>query len=95
MVAMEPPASLESGEIRDRKVDVLKSIRRISPDQVGHYAVRGQYYPGIINGVESKGYRQENGIAPDSNTETFAAVKFYLDNERWQDVPFYVRTGKK
>lgn len=49
----------------------------------------------IIDGVESKGYRQENGIAPDSNTETFAAVKFYLDNERWQDVPFYVRTGKK
>ncbi|MDV3873679.1 glucose-6-phosphate dehydrogenase [Elizabethkingia anophelis] len=95
MVAMEPPASLESGEIRDRKVDVLKSIRRISPDQVSHYAVRGQYGPGIIDGVESKGYRQENGIAPDSNTETFAAVKFYLDNERWQDVPFYVRTGKK
>ncbi|AMR41176.1 glucose-6-phosphate dehydrogenase [Elizabethkingia anophelis] len=95
MVAMEPPASLESGEIRDRKVDVLKSIRRILPDQVSHYAVRGQYGPGIIDGVESKGYRQENGIAPDSNTETFAAVKFYLDNERWQDVPFYVRTGKK
>ena len=70
MVAMEPPASLESGEIRDRKVDVLKSIRRISPDQVSHYAVRGQYGPGIIDGVESKGYRQENGIAPDSNTET-------------------------
>ncbi|KMQ64788.1 glucose-6-phosphate dehydrogenase [Chryseobacterium angstadtii] len=95
MVAMEPPASLESGEIRDRKVDVLKCIRRISPDQVDHYAVRGQYGKGMINGVESKGYRQEEGIAEDSNTETFAAVKFYLDNERWQNVPFYVRTGKK
>lgn len=95
MVAMEAPASLESGEIRDRKVDVLKSIRRISSDRVDHYAVRGQYGESIIDGVESKGYRQEEGIAKDSNTETFAAIKFYLDNERWQDVPFYVRTGKK
>lgn len=95
MVAMEVPASLESGEIRDRKVDVLKSIRRISSDKVNHYAVRGQYGESIINGVESKGYRQEDGIAKDSNTETFAAIKFYLDNERWQNVPFYVRTGKK
>lgn len=95
MVAMEPPVSLEAGEIRDRKVDVLKSIRRISPDKVDHYAVRGQYGKGTVNGVEVKGYRQEEGIAPNSNTETFAAVKFYLDNERWQDVPFYVRTGKK
>lgn len=95
MVAMEPPASLESGEIRDRKVDVLKSIRRISSDQVDHYAVRGQYGKNVVNGIETKGYRQEDGIAKDSNTETFAAVKFYLDNERWQDVPFYVRTGKK
>jgi len=95
MVAMEAPASLESGEIRDRKVDVLKSIRRISSDKVDHYAVRGQYGESKIDGVESKGYRQEDGIAKDSNTETFAAIKFYLDNERWQDVPFYVRTGKK
>ncbi len=95
MVAMEPPVSLEAGEIRDRKVDVLKSIRRITPDKVDHYAVRGQYGKGTVNGVEVKGYRQEDGIAPNSNTETFAAVKFYLDNERWQGVPFYVRTGKK
>ncbi|WP_312077902.1 glucose-6-phosphate dehydrogenase [Chryseobacterium sp.] len=95
MIAMEPPSSLEAGEIRDRKVDVLKSIRRISPEKVDHYAVRGQYGKAIINGAQVKGYRQEEGIAPDSNTETFAAVKFYLDNERWQKVPFYVRTGKK
>lgn len=95
MVAMEPPVSLEAGEIRDRKVDVLKSIRRITPDKVDHYAVRGQYGKGSVNGVEVKGYRQEEDIAPNSNTETFAAVKFYLDNERWQGVPFYVRTGKR
>ncbi len=95
MVAMEPPVSLEAGEIRDRKVDVLKSIRRITPDKVDHYAVRGQYGKGSVNGVDVKGYRQEEDIAPNSNTETFAAVKFYLDNERWQGVPFYVRTGKR
>lgn len=95
MVAMEAPASLESDEIRDRKVDVLKSIRRIPADKVDHYAVRGQYGKGIINGVETKAYREEDGVDPDSNTETFVAAKFYIDNERWQNVPFYVRTGKK
>lgn len=95
MIAMEPPASLEADEIRDRKVDVLKTIRRITPDKVAHYAVRGQYGKGTSNGVEAKGYREENGVADDSNTDTFVAAKFYLDNKRWQDVPFYVRTGKK
>ncbi len=95
MVAMEPPASLEADEIRNRKVDVLKAIRRIPADKVSHYAVRGQYGKGVINGKEQKGYREEEEIAPDSNTETFVAAKFYMDNERWQNVPFYLRTGKK
>ncbi|RKE80438.1 glucose-6-phosphate 1-dehydrogenase [Epilithonimonas arachidiradicis] len=95
MVAMEAPLSLESDEIRDRKVDVLKSIRRIPADKVDYYAVRGQYGEGEINGKKARAYREEEGIAPDSNTETFVAVKFYIDNERWQNVPFYVRTGKK
>ncbi len=95
MVAMEPPASLEADEIRNRKVDVLKAIRRIPADKVSHYAVRGQYGKGVINGKEQKGYRQEEEIAPDSNKETFVAAKFYMDNERWQNVPFYLRTGKK
>lgn len=95
MVAMEQPASLDSGEIRDRKVDVLRSIRRIPLDKVSHYAVRGQYGEGVIKGNEVKGYRQEEGVAADSNTETFASIKFYLDNERWEGVPFYVRTGKR
>lgn len=94
MVAMEAPANLEANEIRNRKVDALKSIRRISLDKVNHYAVRGQYGKGIVNGETVKGYREEDGITPDSNTETFVAAKFYLDNERWQNVPFYVRTGK-
>lgn len=95
MVAMEQPASLDSGEIRDRKVDVLKSIRRIPLDQVDHYAVRGQYGKGNVNGTDLKAYREEEGVAPDSNTETFVAIKFYLDNQRWDGVPFYVRTGKR
>lgn len=95
MVAMDAPKSLEADEIRDRKVDVLKSIRRIPTDKVDHYAVRGQYGEGQVNGKNQKGYREEEGIAPDSNTETFVAAKFYMDNERWQNVPFYVRTGKK
>ncbi|MCS3529093.1 glucose-6-phosphate dehydrogenase [Chryseobacterium sp. JUb7] len=95
MVAMEQPASLDSGEIRDRKVDVLKAIRRIPLDQVDHYAVRGQYGEGFIKGKNVKGYRQEDGVADNSNTETFVAIKFYLDNERWEGVPFYVRTGKR
>lgn len=95
MVAMEPPVSMESGEIRDRKVDVLKSIRRISSDKVDHYAVRGQYGKGEVNGKKVNAYREEEGVNPVSNTETFVAIKFYLDNERWENVPFYVRTGKR
>lgn len=95
MVAMEAPASLEADEIRNRKVDVLKAIRRIPADKVSHYAVRGQYGSGVVDGKMQKGYREEEEIAPDSNTETFVAAKFYMDNERWQNVPFYLRTGKK
>ncbi|WP_292010830.1 glucose-6-phosphate dehydrogenase [Chryseobacterium sp.] len=95
MVAMEPPASLESGEIRDRKVDVLKAIRRIPVEKVDHYVVRGQYGKGIVDGKEVIGYRQEKGIAENSDTETYVAIKFYLDNPRWKGVPFYVRTGKR
>ena len=94
MVAMEPPISLEATEIRNKKVDVLKAMRRYSPSEVKHHAVRGQYGPGWVKGKEVKGYRDEEGVAPDSNTETYAAVKFFVDNWRWQDVPFYIRTGK-
>ncbi len=95
MVAMEQPASLDAGEIRDRKVDVLKSIRRIPYDMVDHYAVRGQYAEGVVKDAHVKGYRQEDGVDANSPTETFASIKFYLDNERWEGVPFYVRTGKR
>ena len=94
MVAMEPPISLEAQEIRNKKVDVLKAMRKYTPEEVENFAVRGQYGPGWVKGKEVEGYREEEGVAEDSNTETYAAVKFLIDNWRWQDVPFYIRTGK-
>jgi glucose-6-phosphate 1-dehydrogenase len=95
MIGMEPPASFEAEEIRNRKVDVLRAVRRFQPDEVHHYAVRGQYAEGWMQGSKVPGYRQEEGVDPKSNTETFAAVKFFVDNWRWQGVPFYLRTGKR
>ncbi|WP_437919980.1 glucose-6-phosphate dehydrogenase [Sphingobacterium sp. LRF_L2] len=95
MVAMEPPTSFTSEEIRNRKVDVLKAIRRIKPEEVNHYTVRGQYAEGWVKGNKVPRYRDENGVSPTSNTETFAALKFYIDNWRWQGIPFYLRTGKR
>ncbi len=95
MVAMEAPISFDAEEIRNRKADVLRAIRRIKPEEVSHNAVRGQYSEGWIEGQKVPGYREENGVNPKSNTETFAALKFFIDNWRWQDVPFYLRTGKR
>ena len=94
MVAMEAPVSFDANEIRNKKVDVLNALRKIGKDEVQEYAVRGQYSEGWMQGKEAIGYRQEKDVAPDSRTETFAAVKFYVENWRWQGVPFYVRTGK-
>lgn len=95
MVAMEPPVSFQAEEVRNRKVDVLRAIRRFKPDDVHTHAVRGQYAGGWMKGKKVPGYRNEEGVHPNSNTETFAAIKFHLDNWRWQDVPFYLRTGKR
>ena len=95
MIAMEPPISFQAEEIRNRKVDVLRAVRRIAPEDVYKYAVRGQYGQGWIEGKNVPGYREEIGVNPRSNTETFAAVKFYIDNWRWQGVPFFLRTGKR
>ena len=94
MVAMEAPVSFEANEIRNKKVDVLNAIRRIKPEDVHAVAVRGQYSEGWMKGKAVAGYRKEKNVDPQSNTETFAAAKFYIDNWRWQNVPFYVRTGK-
>jgi glucose-6-phosphate 1-dehydrogenase len=95
MIAMEPPVSFEAEEIRNRKGDVMHAIRRISKEEVDKYAVRGQYGSGWMQGKKVPGYRTENGVDPESTTETYAAVKFFLDNWRWQGVPFYLRTGKR
>ncbi|HEX5171492.1 MAG TPA: glucose-6-phosphate dehydrogenase, partial [Cyclobacteriaceae bacterium] len=95
MIAMEPPLSFDAEEIRNKKVDVLNAIRKITRENVHEYAVRGQYGDGWIKGEQVKGYRQEEKVNPRSTTETFAAVKFFIDNWRWQGVPFYVRTGKR
>ena len=95
MIGMEAPVSFDANEIRNKKVDVLNAIRKISREEVSQYAVRGQYSDGWMKGAKVPGYRQEKSVDPHSNTDTFAAVKFYIDNWRWQNVPFYVRTGKR
>jgi glucose-6-phosphate 1-dehydrogenase len=95
LVAMEPPVSFEADEIRNKKMDVLSAIRRIPEDEVHKFAVRGQYGAGWIEGQHVIAYRDEPGINPNSTTETFAALKLFVDNWRWQDVPFYLRTGKR
>ncbi|AEW02728.1 glucose-6-phosphate dehydrogenase [Niastella koreensis] len=95
MVAMEAPVSFDANEIRNKKVDVLNALRKYSKEEVHKFAVRGQYSDGWMQGKKVPGYRNEDKINPASPTDTFAAVKFYIDNWRWQDVPFYVRTGKR
>ncbi|MGE5420718.1 MAG: glucose-6-phosphate dehydrogenase [Chloroflexota bacterium] len=95
LIAMEPMVSFEADEIRNKKADVLHAIRPIPKDKVDKYVVRGQYGSGAPGGKKAAGYRDEKGIADDSVTETFVALKFKIDNWRWQDVPFYLRTGKR
>ena len=94
LTAMEPPVAFDADSVREEKVQVLRSIRRLKPDQVARRTVRAQYGPGEINGEKVKGYKEEQGVKPESVTETYAAVKFYVSNWRWSGVPFYVRTGK-
>jgi glucose-6-phosphate 1-dehydrogenase len=94
MVAMEAPVSFDADEIRNKKLDVLRAIRKWQRDEVHKNAVRGQYGKGWMEGTQMKAYREEKNVSPASNVETFAAVKFFVDNWRWKDVPFYVRTGK-
>lgn len=95
LVAMEPPASLAPDAIRNETVKVFDSLRPIEADQVARRAIRGQYVESKVHGEMVPGYRQEPDVAPDSRTETFAAVKLFVDNWRWGGVPFYLRTGKR
>ncbi|MGZ8220634.1 MAG: glucose-6-phosphate dehydrogenase [Methylobacter sp.] len=95
LVAMEPPVSMEAESLRDEKVKVLKSIRPIPREAVHGHAFRAQYAKGRIGGEQVNGYLQEEGIPANSMTETYAAMKLYIDNWRWRGVPFYLRTGKR
>lgn len=95
LVAMEPPVSFAADEVRNRKVDVLRAMRQFTAEDVQKNAVRGQYSRGWIEGKEVPGYREEKGVGAESNTETFAAIKFFIDNWRWNRIPFYLRTGKR
>ncbi len=95
LVAMEPPVIYDADDIRGKKVDVLRALRPISRDLVHEFAARGQYGEGWIRGSHMPSYRTEPDVAADSNTETFVALKLFVDNWRWHDVPFYLRTGKR
>ena len=95
LVAMEPPVSFEAESIRDEKVKVLKSLRPILPEFATRETVRGQYGPGKIGRVDVPGYRQEENVKPGSTTETYVALRAYVDNWRWAGTPFYLRAGKR
>ncbi len=95
LVAIEPPAVFDATAVRNEKLKVLQSIRPYSEEAIRRFIVRGQYGPGSIDGKALPGYRQEPGVKPDSRTETFVAAQLAIDNWRWADVPFYLRTGKR
>ncbi|HEX5940192.1 MAG TPA: glucose-6-phosphate dehydrogenase [Dehalococcoidia bacterium] len=95
LVAMEPPASFEAETIRDEKVKVLRSLRLIAPDDVDDQVLRGQYVRGDSGGQEVPGYREEEGVDSESLTETYVAIKAFVDNWRWAGTPFFLRTGKR
>jgi glucose-6-phosphate 1-dehydrogenase len=95
LVAMEPPVDLAPDSVRDEKVKVLKSLKHIGAAAVASETVRAQYTAGIADGAAVPGYRQEEGVAPDSTTETYAALRVFLDSWRWAGVPFLLRTGKR
>jgi len=95
LVAMEAPATFDATAVRNEKIKVLQSMKAFTKETLWKSVVRGQYGPGQVNGKPVPGYRQEPGVKPDSATETFVALKLYVDNWRWSGVPFYLRTGKR
>src|SRR5216110_11001 len=95
LVAMEAPTDLGADSIRDEKVKVVKSLRRLQPDEIAQWVVRSQYTAGAIHGAPVLGYRQEENVNPDSQTDTFVALRLFIDNWRWADVPIYMRVGKR
>ena len=95
LVAMEAPADMSPDSLRDEKVKVLKTIRPFTESTIRSGTFRGQYASGTINGQPVPGYLEEPGVAADSVTETYAAIRLYVDNWRWAGVPFYINTGKR
>ncbi len=94
-IAAEPPRTTSANAIRDAKLDVLRTLRPFTPEDAERWVVRGQYAEGLVNGQPVRAYRQEEQVAPDSTTETFVALRCWVDNWRWAGVPFYLRTGKR
>ena len=95
LTAMEAPASFSADAVRDEKVKVLRAVKPLTLSEVGAAVVRGQYTAGTVAAEAVVGYRDEDGVEPDSQTETYAALRFEIDNWRWEGVPFYLRTGKR
>ena len=95
LVAMEPPVAFDADAVRGEKVKVLRAVRRWRPEEVAHYAVRGQYGSGYVEGRAVAAYRGESAVAPDSSTDTYVALRLFVDNWRWEGTPFYLRTGKR
>jgi glucose-6-phosphate 1-dehydrogenase len=95
LTAMEPPISFEADAVRDEQVKILRAIQSMSPEEVLRHTVRGQYGEGIVKDQRVPAYRAEPSVPPGSFTETFVALKLYIDNWRWANVPFYLRTGKR
>jgi glucose-6-phosphate 1-dehydrogenase len=94
IVGMEPPVVFEAEPVRDEKLKVLKALRRIPPEQVGEFTLRGEYTSGTVNGKKVSSYRGEEKVAPNSWTETFVVLRVQIDNWRWAGTPFYLRHGK-
>jgi len=94
-IAMEPPSSFEAQAVRNETLKVFESLRPIKDDEVENYVVRGQYTESVVRSEKIKSYREEDNVSPDSRTETYAAIKFFIDNWRWSGVPFYIRAGKR
>jgi glucose-6-phosphate 1-dehydrogenase len=95
LTAMEPPISFEADAVRDKQAEILHAVTPPPPETILQSMVRGQYGPGIVDDQKVPGYREEPQVDPNSHTETFVALKFCIDNWRWADVPFYLRTGKR
>lgn len=95
VIAMEPPTAFDAKSIRNETQKVLDSLRPLNDQEIANHVIRGQYTESVIRGERAPGYREEKGVDPQSKTETFFAIKFFIDNWRWGGVPFYVRTGKR